>query len=303
MIDLVALRSFSHVCESGTVAAAAASLGYTPPAVSQHIARLERDVGVTLFDRVGGRLKPSDHGTALQAIAAQMLDLAEQCHHLSTRPDVPASITVVGCVSAITELVVPRLAGLHRYTVTVRGSDDERALRDLRLGLADIAIVQQYGNGPFERNRRLAYTTIATEPLRLVLPPGRSPATTLADLDHPAWLLNGDDTACTRSVLRLLADADITPDVVGSVDDNHALLRLVAAGLGAAIVPQLVLAGSVPPLDLTVATGPLNAERTILAVTRRSTTAVNQPLLDALTPDLPAPMPMTARRARSTVRR
>lgn len=284
MIDLVTLRSFAHVCESGTVAAAAASLGYTPPAVSQHISRLERDLGVALFDRVAGRLRPSDHGTALQAIAAEMLDLAEQCQHLTTRADLPRVITVVGCVSAITELVVPRLAGLPHFTVTVRGSDDEVALRDLRLGLADVAIVQQYGDGPPERNPRLEYTTIAVEPLRLILPPGRSPTTTLADLHHPAWLLNGDGTECTRSVLRLLADADIAPRVVGSVDDNHALLRLVAAGLGAAIVPQLVLAGSVPPLDLTVSTGHLDAKRTILAVTRRSTTAVNRPLLDALTP-------------------
>jgi DNA-binding transcriptional ArsR family regulator len=59
MIDLVRLRSFAHVCEAGTVAAAAAGLGYSPPAVSQHVARLERDLGVALFDRVGGRLRPT----------------------------------------------------------------------------------------------------------------------------------------------------------------------------------------------------------------------------------------------------
>src|SRR5437868_10057835 len=102
MIDLVSLRSFAHVCEAGTVAAAASTLGYTPPAVSQHIARLERDVGVPLFDRVGGRLRPSEHGLALQAIAAQMLDLAEQCHHLDAAPAGPTAITVAGCASAIT---------------------------------------------------------------------------------------------------------------------------------------------------------------------------------------------------------
>jgi DNA-binding transcriptional LysR family regulator len=255
--------------------------------VSQHIARLERDLGVPLFDRVAGRLRPSEHGVALQAIAAQMLDLAEQCHHLDPAADRATPITIAGCASAITGLVVPRLADLDRYTVTVRGIDDGRALSELRLGLADVAIVQQYGHEPIDRNPRLVYTTIATEPLRLVLPPDRSPDTTLADLDHAPWLLNGDDTSCTKAVLRLLADADITPVIAGSIDDNHALLRLVAAGLGAAIVPDLLLAGSagsVPPPDLTVTTGHLGAERTILAVTRRSSTAVHQPLLDALGP-------------------
>jgi DNA-binding transcriptional LysR family regulator len=283
MIDLVSLRSFAHVCEVGTVAAAADRLGYTPPAVSQHIARLERDVGVPLFDRVAGRLRPSDHGRALQAIAAQMLDLAEQCHHLDAAAPQSTAVTVAGCASAITELVVPRLAPLAAVTVTVRGMDDERALRDLRLGRADVAIVQQYEPVAVERNPRLAYTAIATEPLRLVLPPDRSPATTLADLDQAPWLLNGDDTACTRAVLRLLAEAGITPAIAGSVDDNQALLRLVATGVGAAIVPDLVLAGAAPPPGLMVATALPGAQRTILAVTRRSTTARHQPLLDALT--------------------
>jgi DNA-binding transcriptional LysR family regulator len=282
MVDLVSLRSFAHVCEAGTVAAAAARLGYTPPAVSQHIARLERDVGVPLFDRVAGRLRPSDHGRALQAIAAQMLDLAEQCRHLDAAAGQPAAITVAGCASAITELVVPRLAALARHTVTVRGIDDERALRELRLGQADVAIIQRYDGGPGEANPRLAYTTIATEPLRLVLPPGRSPATTLDDLDGAPWLLNGDDTACTRAVLRLLDDAGITPAVIGSIDDNQALLRLVAAGVGAAIVPDLVLTASAPVPGLTVATRPTGAQRTILAVTRRNVTALHRPLLDAL---------------------
>ena len=79
MLDLVCLRSFVHVCERGTIAAAAADLGYTAPAVSQHVAKLERDVGVAVFDRVGGRLRPSAAGDDLLAMAASMLDLEERC--------------------------------------------------------------------------------------------------------------------------------------------------------------------------------------------------------------------------------
>ena len=84
MLDLVCLRSFVHVCERGTIAAAAADLGYTAPAVSQHIAKLERDVGVAVFDRVGGRLRPSAAGNELLAMAASMLDLEERCRGLAT---------------------------------------------------------------------------------------------------------------------------------------------------------------------------------------------------------------------------
>jgi DNA-binding transcriptional LysR family regulator len=252
------------------VAAAAARLGYTPPAVSQHLARLERDLGVALFDRVGGRLRPTGHGVALQDLAARLLDLANQCHHLEVPAGGAVELTVAGCASAIAERVAPRLAGLPDHAVTVRGADDDRALRDLRLGHADVAIVQRYDDPlAVEEDPRLERTVLLTEPLRLVLPPASSPATTLAD--HSRWLLNGDDTACTRSVLRLLAHAGVDPEITGSVDDNHALLRLVAAGHGVCVVPDLVLR-SAPP-DLVIARRPVDATRTIIAVTRRASTA------------------------------
>ena len=65
----------------------------------------------------------------------------------------------------------------------------------------------------------------------------------LADLAAVPWLLNGEGSHCSAAVLRLLDAAGLRPRVAGTVDDNHALLRLVAAGHGAGIVPALVLAG------------------------------------------------------------
>ena len=71
-------------------------------------------------------------------------------------------------------------------------------------------------------------------------------------------------------MLALLAAAGITPEVRGSLDDNHALLALVAAGHGVCIVPELVLAEVGRHVDITVATQRLGATRAIVAVTRRS---------------------------------
>ena len=92
--------------------------------------------------------------------------------------------------------------------------------------------------------------------------------TRLGDVGDLPWLLNGDGTHCTGAVRHLLDAAGVRPAIVASVDDNRALLRLVAAGLGACVVPALVLAGSVE--DVTVASQGLGATRTIVAVTRRS---------------------------------
>ncbi len=94
-----------------------------------------------------------------------------------------------------------------------------------------------------------------------MLPADRPPSTRLADLDGSPWLLNGDGTQCSSSVLALLAAAGVEPDVRGSLDDNHALLALVAAGHGVCIVPELVLAEVGRHVDVTVATQRLGARR------------------------------------------
>jgi DNA-binding transcriptional LysR family regulator len=270
MLDLVCLRSFVHVCERGTIAAAAADLGYTAPAVSQHVAKLERDVGVAVFDRVGGRLRPSAAGERLLELAASMLDIEERCRQIGATTRSPAPVVIAAFASAVSALVVPALPALAGRPVTVRGAEDDEALRQLRLGLADIALVQRYEQAPFVEDPRLAYREIARDRLRLVLPPDQPAGTRLADLAGSPWLFNGDGTQCSTSVLALLAAAGVEPAVRGSLDDNHALLALVAAGHGACIVPELVLAEVGRHVAVTVATQRLGATRAIVAVTRRS---------------------------------
>ena len=94
-------------------------------------------------------------------------------------------------------------------------------------------------------------------------------------------------------MLRILASTGITPRVVGSVDDNHALLRLVAAGHGACIVPALVLASGAD--GVTVAHARLGASRTILAVARRSSGGRADRVVTALGTNQRAPAEVTAR--------
>jgi DNA-binding transcriptional LysR family regulator len=282
MLDLVCLRSFVHVCERGTIAAAAADLGYTAPAVSQHIAKLERDVGVAVFDRVAGRLRPSAAGDQLLVLAASMLDLAERCQQVAATTPVPPPVVIAAFASAFSALVVPALPALAGRPVTVRGAEDDEALRQLRLGLADVALVQHYDHAPFVEDARLIYREIARDRLRLVLPPDRPPSTRLADLDGSPWLLNGDGTQCSSAVRAMLATAGVVPDVRGSLDDNHALFALVAAGHGVCIVPDLVLAEVGRDVDVTVARQRLSATRAIVAVTRRSGDRAHEAVVAAL---------------------
>jgi len=280
--DLVHLRSFTQVVERGTVAAAAAATGFTPPALSQHLAKLERSLDVQLFERVGGRLRPTPAAVALLPHALEMLDLAERCRGVARPVERPVTTVVAGLASVLAELLAPVLRRLGpRPGLSIVDAEDADALRELGLGHVDVALVQEYdGVASAGPDRRFTYQPVARDDLRLVLPPHLPATTTLASLDGAPWLVQGPGTRCAAAVAAVLAREGVRPVVAGRIDDNHALLALVAAGHGASIVPALVLdhAGG----GVTVADERLGASRTIVAVTRRASTSDHQPLVDDL---------------------
>src|SRR5215203_5131517 len=67
MLDLHRVRIFRSVVASGSVQAAADNLGLTSSAVSQHLAALQRETGLTLFHRVGRGIVPTEAALVLDA--------------------------------------------------------------------------------------------------------------------------------------------------------------------------------------------------------------------------------------------
>ncbi len=266
-MDLGRLRSFAEVAERGTVAAAASSLGFTAPAVSQHLAKLESELQTQLFDRSGQRLQLTDAGRALLPVAFDMLDLDARARHaVSAQPDRP-HIVVAGFASAIGSLVVPRVDELaERMTFDLHEREDAEAMRDLRLGAVDVVLAQEYSGMPIERSERFDFTPLVTDQLRLVMPAGWSATTNIASLGDANWLLNGTDTRCAQATQQVLSAHGLAPSIVGTIADNHTLLELVAAGRGVTITPDLVLGAGHD--GITTGTEDLGVSRTILAVNR-----------------------------------
>ncbi len=281
MLDLQQLRSFAEVAERGTVAAAAAAQQFTPPAVSQHVAKLEAELGVPLFDRVGRRLRLTGSGTALLPIALQMLDLETSARRAATSlPTAPRCI-IAGFASAISTLVVPRLTELTEITtLEVIEGEDVDALRDLSLGSVDLVLTQEYEGLPSERDDRFDFVPLLTDRLRLVLPADMEPTTTVDQLGATDWLLNGRDTRCAAATINILEAHQIDPSISGVVADNDTLLALVAAGHGVTIVPELLLGSD--RSGLTVAAQAVGWSRTIFAVCRSVARADVTPVIEIL---------------------
>ncbi len=257
------------MAERGTVAAAASALGYTPPAVTQQVAKLERSLDTTLFDRAGGRLRLSTAGASLLPVARDLLDLAGRAADAVRQPAPRQMITIGGIASALAGLVAARRAALVAHAdIAVIELEDADALRELRLGHVDIALTQEYPGDDDQRDQRLSYTVARTDPLRLILPPSWPSTTTLAELGDIPWLVNGTGTRCESATRGILAAVDVEPTIVGDVSDNNVLISMVAAGHGATIVPELVLRD--PAVNVTVSSDELNVARSLVAVTRQS---------------------------------
>jgi DNA-binding transcriptional LysR family regulator len=234
-----------------------------------------------LFDRAGGRLRLNSAGAALVPIATELLDLARQAADAVREPPARERIVVGGIASAIAALVAPRLSRLADCAdIEVIEVEDADGLRELRLGHIDIALIQEYPGDDLRRDRRLSYTVGLTDALRLILPPSWPSTTALSDVRDLPWLVNGTGTRCEHATREILAASGVEPIVVGDVTDNRLLLALVAAGHGATIVPELVLAGSA--LDVTISSHDLCLARLLVAVTRQSRSPATTTVLDRI---------------------
>ncbi len=154
-IPLSCLRAVEAVARLGTVAAAAADLGVTPGAISQHVQRAEQILGLALFDRTGRGMQPTPRGLEVTR------ELAQGFAHLAlaverARPDPDRTLTVsVAPVFAARWLIwrLPRFQAAHPG-LRVR-LDASVTLADPSRGEADLCIRVGRGGWPGVEAERL----------------------------------------------------------------------------------------------------------------------------------------------------
>src|SRR5688500_10160863 len=107
-LDLVKLRTLVEIRETGSMTAAAATLGYTTGAVSQQMAALQRAVRAELLTQVGRRVRLTDAGHLLADHAANLLSLARQTEQaLAALPGRPQARVVIGVFGTAAAALLP----------------------------------------------------------------------------------------------------------------------------------------------------------------------------------------------------
>jgi DNA-binding transcriptional LysR family regulator len=257
-LDPRRLRVLRAVAVRGGVMDAADLLHVTPSAVSQQLAQLEREVGVPLLDRSQRRATLTAAGRLLvrraDRIEAELAGARADLAAASGR--VAGPVVVAAFPTAVRHLLVPALARLERTHPDVRPSivdlEGPPALRELRTGGLDLVVDERDGAAPPLTHRGLTVRPLLDDEYQVVVPARWRPRPrTLAELREVPWVASPGERACGAALERLGDEHRFSPRRVHVCTEFPAVLALVAAGHGAAIVPRLALIDAPSSVALT----------------------------------------------------
>ncbi|MFE9371896.1 LysR family transcriptional regulator [Streptomyces sp. NPDC006711] len=316
MLDLARLRALHAVHVHGSVAAAAAALGYTPSAISQQITKLERETRTTLLERKGRGIALTEDALQLASAAQELLAIVERTETtLEERRGQPTGVLSVGAFATAARGLLPAalaaLAREHPALQTRLSEVDPHLSVDLvAKGLIDLAVAHDWDIAPLPAPDGVQHAPIGDDHCDILVPAGHPlaarPVIRRADLAHEPWICQPPGSVCHDWLVRTLRADGHEPDLRHQAVEYHTQLALVQAGLGVALVPRLgrgPLPEGVVALPLTpVPTRRLYALWRTGAARRPAIKAAVQALRDAWTAQAdasgPAPEPGAPRPAR-----
>lgn len=268
------------VVDHGTFTAAAASIPVSQPALSQAIASLERELGTELFHRIGRQVVLTSAGEAFVEPARRMLRDADTARAAvqGVAGLTGGRLDVVALPSLVVEPLVDLVGRFRRQhpEVLVRLTEPEDAAAVAHLVRSGACELGLGDDAP--ANGLLATDVLGEQSLLAVLPPGtrviaRS-GLPVAELAELPLITSPRGTSSRRLLGEALrqADSDADPRIGVVTEHREAIVPLVMAGAGAAVLPEplaraaaalgAVVAPLSPPLRRTVVlvrrTGPLS---------------------------------------------
>jgi len=275
----------------GSIARTADALGYTPSAVSQQLAVLEREAGTPLLDRTARSAGLTDAGRRLAVHAERILAMVEEAEaDLSRHATEPSGRVVVTAFPSAAVAFAPALARSLRahpqLSLLLRQSSPVEGLQLVRSGEVEVAIVDDWtgrmsaglaspdgGDGTDRGHGVLSYYHLVRDPLVLVVARGHPAAdperpVDLRALRNESWLAAPSGEPSRRAADRLLAAVGATPPVPSEFEGLGTVANLVARGLGIAIMPRLAVGAYERRVVIRELPAGLDLARDVFAVAR-----------------------------------
>ncbi|MFE7592010.1 LysR family transcriptional regulator [Kitasatospora sp. NPDC057512] len=270
------LDVFRTVAHLGSFTAAGERLGFTQSAISRQIATLEAELGTPLFDRLARGVRLTEHGRALLPHAEAMLERLDTTRRdLVALTELTAGRLRVGAFDSANAALVPGALAAFRaahpdVAISLTEGLAAHLLDLLAEGAIDLALVASYTE-PADTGEQFDFRPLMDDPVLVALPRGhrlaRRRRLRLAELADEPWIAarrHAESTllaACVRSGFQ--------PRIEYTVAAWTAKLGLVAAGLGATLIPSLAARVTRPGIALI----PLHPDdtpvRQVYTVTRR----------------------------------
>jgi DNA-binding transcriptional LysR family regulator len=285
MLDLRRLRLLRELNERGTIAAVADALQFTPSAVSQQLAILEREAGVRLLERAGRGVRLTDPALVLVDHADALLERAAlaEADLAAAAGTVTGRARVAGFQSVVLRLALPAMQALASDAPRLRceliEAEPEQALPALALGDVDLVLGDEWQHQPWRLPAGLQRHELLRDPVHLVLPATHPAArrhrdaVPLAELAGEAWATGHAGMGWEDMIQRTCRDlGGFDPDIRHRTNDATVSLALVAGALAVTMLPDLALSGRHAGVALRpIAERPVS--RAIFAVTRATDAA------------------------------
>jgi DNA-binding transcriptional LysR family regulator len=290
MIDVRRLRLLLELSRRGTITAVADSLAYTPSAVSQQLAALEREAGVPLLERSGRRVALTPAGAVLTRYAESVLAILEEASAAlaATRTSLTGPLRIGAFPTAARTILPSALVALgHDHPaleLMVTELDPLAVPGALHAGALDVALTFAYDYVPAEPDPALDVEPLLEEPVYLATAtgPGGPAQTRIQDWRDAPWIAGSPDTLCHTMVIRACQACGFTPRIRHHADDFATVLALVGASQGVSLIPELGLTEA-PGVTLT----PIAARRRTSIACRKGTR--HHPAISAFATAIRAP--------------
>lgn len=250
-MDISRLRVLRAVVATGSIRASASALGYTPSAVSQQLAVLQRETGLQLFERVGRGIEPTAAGRSLAAEAEPLFEAVSRVEQVAgdLREGRMGSLQIGYFGSAGAAWLAPTVAVLRSefpdLRLDLRMTEFSPADPDV-----DIFVEEQGGR----HQSTVDVRRLAADPYLAVMrvddPLAELAEVSLADLAVRQWVDNDlREGPCRQVLLDACAQAGFAPRFVVEAHDYRTAIAFVATGIGITVIPALGV-GELPK-DLT----------------------------------------------------
>jgi DNA-binding transcriptional LysR family regulator len=255
------LKTLLAVAREGTFAAAGQKIGLTQAAVSAQMQRLQAELGVTLFERTGRSARLTAMGRQTLVQAGELIALYNALGSRKTG-GAPSVLLTIGAIASVQRSLLPDvLTRFHREYRSCRTRVMPGLSADLidavDAGELDMAVIIR---PPFSLHGDLRWTTLAHEPFRLLVP------RQVASNDWAQILAT-----------RFLRTAHVHVQDICEVDELDAIVRMVARGVGVALMPQTAAHRRWPAAVRAVDLGPHTFHRDI-GLAHRSQRSLSEPV-------------------------